>query len=177
MSNTTRLDHNHEGFWAVPIEFIEEGVVVQMGAFAFALYCVLIRYSQDMQSPPSYSVLQAKTGFSRPTISKCLKKLNDMGYVPRDAYEQSGYVYLLHAVGSRRYKIGLSKDVAKRVEHLNKQSPFKILLVHAIATSDMDRLECYFHKRFADSRVNGEWFELTESAIAEFMNHEEAIAL
>lgn len=71
---------------------------------------------------------------------------------------RTGFVYLLEGGGF--YKVGLSKDVPRRMEQIQPKLPFVTELVCAIATKDMDGLEAELHSRFADRRANGEWFRL-----------------
>ena len=86
---------------------------------------------------------------------------------------RSGLVYLIKAIGTNYYKIGRTKDIETRLETLQKSSPFDLSLILAIETSDSLALEKYFHDKYNDCRVRGEWFELDEYAIAEFMSYEE----
>lgn len=77
-----------------------------------------------------------------------------------------GEVYLLRA--GKHYKIGRSNAAGRRERELAIQLPEKAALIHAIKTDDPPGIEFYWHRRFADRRMNGEWFELTADDVAAF---------
>lgn len=77
-----------------------------------------------------------------------------------------GHVYLLRA--GDYYKIGQSSDLEKRVKSINVARPDKATLEHAISTDDPPGIEAYWHRRFADRRMNGEWFKLSKTDILAF---------
>jgi len=75
-----------------------------------------------------------------------------------------GFVYLLK--GDNYHKIGLSRNVSKRLKQIQSALPFATRLICSIPTEDMHTLEAELHERFADKRANGEWFELDEADVA-----------
>jgi hypothetical protein len=82
----------------------------------------------------------------------------------------AGYVYLaLMKVGrERRYKIGKADIVERRARQIAVQLPEDLELMHAISTDDAYGIEDYWHKRFAEKRRGGEWFELTATDVKAF---------
>ncbi len=82
------------------------------------------------------------------------------------AVEAFGYVYLLKS--GRFFKIGRSNAVGRREYELAIQLPEKVTRIHSIKTDDPPGIEDYWHRRFADRRKNGEWFELTAQDVAAF---------
>lgn len=76
--------------------------------------------------------------------------------------KNQGYVYLIHAEGTNRYKIGRSINPLKRYEQLQGQSPFPLRVENCVWSPDSVLLEKQLHDRFCDFRVHGEWFELED---------------
>lgn len=75
-----------------------------------------------------------------------------------------GYIYLVHAIGTPRYKIGKTRrEPSKRFLELNSsQSPYPLRLLSFYETDDIDLQEKRLHHAAGDYRVHGEWFELPE---------------
>lgn len=74
-----------------------------------------------------------------------------------------GFVYLIHAVGTNRVKIGFSANPEKRLKELQTGSPFELkLLAKWPGTLDT---ELSGHRTFADYHCIGEWFELEVEGI------------
>lgn len=86
-----------------------------------------------------------------------------LGVSPAIDKWKPGYVYILQA--GPFFKIGYSKDVDKRVSQLSTLPPFDLDLLFVIYAKNAPSLETALHKRFADKRKNGEWFELDEEDV------------
>lgn len=77
-----------------------------------------------------------------------------------------GFVYLIES--GRFYKIGHSVHAGARERQLAIQLPEPVATVHVIRTDDPTGIEAYWHRRFADLRKNGEWFDLRREDVAAF---------
>lgn len=72
-----------------------------------------------------------------------------------------GYIYLVHAQSTNRYKIGRSVNPIARLEQLKGQSPYPLQIVECFWTPDAIADEKYLHESLASIRVHGEWFEFS----------------
>ena len=77
-----------------------------------------------------------------------------------------GFVYLIKS--GRHFKIGKANSVEARHRQLKIQLPQVADVVHRIKTDDPLGIEAYWHRRFADRRLNGEWFDLSPGDIKAF---------
>lgn len=77
-----------------------------------------------------------------------------------------GVVYLYKA--EDYYKIGRSNNVERRDKEIKLQLPFKVELIHTIETYDPPKIEKYWHSHFKSKRLNGEWFQLSNSDVRFF---------
>lgn len=77
--------------------------------------------------------------------------------------KKHGYVYFVQC--NNQVKIGLSKQWTERVKAYGVLSPFVATVLHVIETDDCVCLEKHFHNKFANKRVEGEWFSLSEQDI------------
>lgn len=75
-----------------------------------------------------------------------------------------GYVYLLKSeVG--HYKIGRTVNPENRQKTFGVQLPFRVDYECLVKTENMKGLEDQLHQKFADKRLDGEWFNLTPDDI------------
>jgi hypothetical protein len=77
------------------------------------------------------------------------------------------YVYFVQRGDDGPVKIGLAKDVVKRLDHLISACPDSLTL-RAVLPGNAD-LERMLHSRFAADRIRGEWFRASPDIVA-FIN-------
>jgi len=92
-------------------------------------------------------------------IQKEYDKLN--GALP---YE-TGYVYAIQAVGTSYYKLGKSINPDRRILQIAPQMPFSTRFIKVWRTNFMSLAESWLHNHFAESRSNGEWFDLSSKNV------------
>lgn len=66
------------------------------------------------------------------------------------------FVYVIHAEGTNRVKIGRTKDIASRLRDLRTASPFPLRLIELYPASR--KLETIMHRKLKQYRRSGEWF-------------------
>jgi hypothetical protein len=101
------------------------------------------------------TICSAKEGFSD-VIAICEPIVIAEAKQPDETEKDNaklGYVYLMKS--GRYFKIGRSNSIGRREYELSVQMPEKLQPIH-------------WHKRFAERRKNGEWFELTSDDIKAF---------
>lgn len=79
-----------------------------------------------------------------------------------------GYVYLFRLGNSTKFKLGCSKNELRRLGEISVELPEEAVSIHSIKTDDMYGVEAYWHNRFKNKRLNGEWFNLNSSDVAAF---------
>lgn len=83
-----------------------------------------------------------------------------------------GHIYLIKAIGTTRYKIGLTtRDVETRFKEINSsQSAYPLELMGSIYVANVKDVEKELHQKFSSYRVHGEWFIFKDNEIQEVMN-------
>ena len=83
-----------------------------------------------------------------------------------DTENEIGYVYLMKS--GNYYKLGRSRNVARRNYEIGIKLPEKFEIIHKIKTDDPGGIEAYWHNRFKDKRKQSEWFDLSSNDIKAF---------
>ncbi len=73
-----------------------------------------------------------------------------------------GYVYVLKS-DSGHYKIGKTSDPKNRRETFGVKLPMEVEYIVLIQSHGYHQLEAKLHQQFKHKRVNGEWFNLSET--------------
>jgi hypothetical protein len=79
--------------------------------------------------------------------------------------KRSGELVYFVQAETGQIKIGLARDVEKRVAQLRTGSPVQITLL-AVTDGGQPR-EFTYHQRFAEHRLHGEWFRPNPDILAE----------
>jgi hypothetical protein len=78
-------------------------------------------------------------------------------------YNYPGWIYFISEENNNRVKIGYSKDPYKRLKQLQTGNSNKLILLNAIPGSQKE--ERKWHKLFCHSKINNEWFHLSEEIL------------
>lgn len=81
---------------------------------------------------------------------------------------RSGVVYVLKSAYG--YKVGRTRDVPSRMRTFGVHLPFIYTIPLCAWFDHCHEAESRYHARFADKRINGEWFDLTEADIEQIRN-------
>ena len=76
-----------------------------------------------------------------------------------------GYIYILKS--DFGYKIGKSKTLKNRLQLFSVKLPFEFEVEGFYKVSDMSAVEIHFHRKYADKRLEGEWFDLNKEELKE----------
>lgn len=80
-----------------------------------------------------------------------------------------GFIYLFFD-GSSLYKIGLAKNVSRRLKQVRRQYHNELITpIHSFPTDDMDRAEQGLHTHYSDYRSCDEWFALETDQVNQIL--------
>lgn len=108
-------------------------------------------------------------GGGKPSPSRCVVPFHPkwsevvMEYLTKIQPGREGWVYLIHAQDTIRYKIGRSINPISRIQELQKQSPYPLEITQSFWAADAVVDEAILHERFNEYRVFGEWFEFSDA--------------
>lgn len=107
----------------------------------------------------------------RPSGFRVHQRLRDLRIVrteesPLEVFEPDGYVYIVGVSERNIYKIGKASNVEGRLDRLDLQLPWPVDLVHAFPCEGCERSERSLHDMYRESRMNGEWFQLSQREVA-----------
>lgn len=78
-----------------------------------------------------------------------------------------GYVYLL--TDGEFFKIGVTKgSIEKRIKKLQTGNPDNIAIVNYHLTEYPFKMESALHAKYANKRINNEWFDLSLNDVTSF---------
>lgn len=137
--------------------FPSKGVFARVGRKA-EIARKLIQYCGDRDE------LQSVVEICRPIAAQKIKPASRE--MENRATPEHGYVYLMKS--GKYYKIGFTKSLDRRQYEIGMQLPNGIEPIHSIRTDDPAGIEAYWHRRFKDKHMNGEWFDLTPQDVAAF---------
>ena len=85
-----------------------------------------------------------------------------------------GYVYLL--TDGEFFKIGVTKgSIEKRIKKLQTGNPDNIAIVNYHHTEYPFKMESALHSKYANKRINNEWFNLSLNDVTSFKQECEKI--
>lgn len=68
-------------------------------------------------------------------------------------------------LGLKLCKIGRAHNINSRMAQLQTGNPYQLYLIASCLSQDAVGLELSLHQQYAENRVQGEWFELTQGDI------------
>lgn len=117
---------------------------------------------QAVVNPSQRTQLQSETPVNYGNPNR-LPPPRRIGY--RSGGYEPGWLYLIE--GDNAYKIGITTNMEARFAKLQTGSPKKLTITHKVRTNNMRALEAELHRKYADKRLNGEWFALAPVDVAE----------
>lgn len=99
---------------------------------------------------------------------------DDFGTAPTLASGASGWLYAIVAQEVNRVKIGHARNVEHRLQTLQSGSPVELILHSATLESDVRTAESAIHSSLTHARLSGEWFDLSDAAVDQWLATREA---
>ena len=74
-------------------------------------------------------------------------------------------VYVIKVQNTIKYKIGITKNLKRRLKEFSTGNPENIKIVYFIETIHYQSLEKHLHEIFKEYRTSGEWFSLDDDTM------------
>lgn len=78
-------------------------------------------------------------------------------------------VYIIKAIGTSLYKLGIAENAQERKCQLQTGSPFRLKLVFRLESEKALKIEQRVHSVFSIFKVHGEWFDLKDHQVITVM--------
>lgn len=79
-----------------------------------------------------------------------------------------GFVYLIEDSNNNVYKIGVTKDLDKRIKSLQTGNACELKFLCAYSTKYPYRLETMLHNKFSQYKELNEWYNLPKDIVLDF---------
>jgi hypothetical protein len=130
----------------------------------------------------SYNSIAVQYKIDPKTVKKIILSMDDIkNYEYKKAVSKRGYLYLVNAVDTSYYKIGIAKDIKSRLIAIQTGNHMEIKCVEWVIISDVRKKEKELHIKYKDFNHRNEWFLFNEELLCEvidiFSNLRESTAL
>lgn len=91
---------------------------------------------------------------------------------------RAGHIYVIEAVGIKRFKIGWSANVSSRLKSYRTDCPVECvpILIAVVPLERVEEIETALHSHFDHARAKGEWFDLSDDEISTLPDVVKAVA-
>jgi hypothetical protein len=150
------------GFLVTP-EQLWEALQESMGTY---LNSSFVDYARRYNSQRMWDCNQVDGPPPYPELSSNPDKLRSRNGAKSkpERVKRSGFVYLMQAENGE-YKIGLSQNPPARALQLELNIGFRMTIIHAIPSDDMQIDERNLLNTYSDKCIHGEWFALTPADV------------
>lgn len=155
----------------------EAAFEVGLTAMQFHVYSHCQRLLQEgCAELPSNREIAKACNISSASVSHSRRALAAKGLLE---YERAlptsmpGHVYLIECNGL--HKIGMSKSLAARLEHIRGYMPWPVAVVCTVPAGDALGLERALHRFVGRCRVKGDWFNLAPQDVKRVVSRMQAV--
>jgi hypothetical protein len=119
-------------------------------------YKLAVLDNQNRNADTAFDEIEKLIGISLPPD----QPVNESEYATYWEAQNRGYVYLIQGLNTPYYKIGKTNNLEDRITIFNVKLPMLIEFICVIKAANRHKTESFLHQRFADKRIDGEWFNL-----------------